>query len=179
MRRKAASDHYKAASIPNNAKLRAFRCQDFSTMSRQDRLDYANAVHAAVRADNLRQGQSYKPRWKSTWECQSAYDQHMQEQRVRIATLAEVDQWAKDRAAARKSAPIVIEDQTPIVIEPAPIAEPIVIKPSILPALLAEHFHVGARKLAAHLIANAQRELADREADIAVAVTNFCIELGI
>lgn len=104
MRRKAASDNYRTASIPSTAKLRAFRCQDFSNMSREERLDYANAIHAAVTADNKRQGQSYKPRWKSESQCQYEYDQHMKEQRNRPPEPVKIVQFKPERKAEPKPA---------------------------------------------------------------------------
>lgn len=158
--------HDGKADLPTNVKLRAFRCQDFAEMTRQDRLAYGNAVLTAIRAENQRRGQSYKPKFNGISQCVNAYEAHMEEQRKRKLERF----WS----APLKPLPVF---------EPELIAEPIVIpkpaKISILPTLLAEHFDVNARKLAGHLIYQAQQEQVDREADIAVAVTNFCIELGI
>lgn len=203
-KRVSTNSHDDLADLPTNAKLRAFRCQDFAEMSRTDRLAYANAIITAIRADNQRRGQSYKPKWQHDWQCQAAYDQHMKEQHDRQTDMRQklaanvAEQWAKERVAAAIEATKTVRKpktpqikplpgMTPLGIKPSPapiviepIAEPIVIKQaSILPALLAEHFDVSARKLAGHLIYQAQQEQVDREADIAVAVTNFCMEMGI
>lgn len=86
------NSHDGKADLPTNAKLRAFRCQDFADMPRKDRLAYAKAVHAAICADNQRRGQSYKPAWRNIAQCQAAYDNHMEGQRLdRAVTRFAVD----------------------------------------------------------------------------------------
>lgn len=76
------NSHDGKADLPTSVKLRAFRCQDFADMPRKHRLAYAKAVHAAIRADNQRRGQSYKPAWRNIGQCQAAYDKHMEGQRL-------------------------------------------------------------------------------------------------